>query len=314
MLILLTVFLTFMAPVAAVLRAATPAALLLSCTGDVTVLRTDGSAVKGSYGLPLNSGDEVRTAAGAEAEIHFENGTWIKVGSGSSLQVKSTSMKKLAAEQAERNTSFESVQNFLKLRESEGTSSLAALRSGGKAADIRLESPCQTRVRGGWPEFRWTVTDTTTELRLKLYDTSGILWQREVTGITTLRYPAGSKPLVAGITYSWTLETTDPLRFPPVRTPAAFFEIMPEQEEKDLEAAIGNIDRTTLPSETAYRIVLASLFFSNRLFDEAIDETSRALAIGSGNTALRAILARLYAETGRTQEAMAEYDKLLDNR
>jgi len=294
--------------------AANPAALLLSCTGDVSVLRKDGTVVKGSYGLPLNPGDEVRTADGAEAEIHFENGAWIKVGSGSNLQVKATSMKKLAAEPAEKSNSFESVQSFLKLRESDGTSSLAALRSGNRAPEIRLEAPCQTRVRGGRPEFRWSASDTTAELRLKLYDDSGIRWQYDVKGATGAQYPPDAKPLVPGTTYSWTLETSDPLRFPPLRTQAAFFEIMPEQEEKDLETSIGKIDRTALPSESAYRTVLASLFFNYRLFDEAIDETVQALAIDPGNTALRAILARLYAETGRTEEAMGEYDKLLEKR
>jgi tetratricopeptide (TPR) repeat protein len=294
--------------------AATPAALLLSCTGDVSVLRKDGTVVKGSYGLPLGPGDEVHTAAGAEAEIHFENGTWIKVGSGSSLEVKAMSMKKLAEEPAVKSNSFESVQSFLKLRESEGTSSLAALRSGTKAPEIRLEAPCQTRIRGGRPEFRWSATDTTAELRLKLYDDGGVRWQRDVKGINAIQYPLDAKPLVPGTTYSWTLETTDPLRFPPLRTQAAFFELMPPQEEKDLDASIQGIDRAALPSEAAYRIVLASLFFNYRLLDEAIGETAQAVSLDPGNTALHAILARLYGETGKTQEAMEEYNKLLEKR
>jgi tetratricopeptide (TPR) repeat protein len=223
-------------------------------------------------------------------------------------------MKKLAAESVEKSNSFESVQSFLKLRESDGTSSLAALRSGGKVSEIRLEAPCQTRVRVGRPEFRWSASDTTAELRLKLYDDSGIRWQYDVKGTTGAQYPPDAKPLVPGTTYSWTLETSDPLRFPPLRTQAAFFEIMPEQEGKDLETSIGKIDRAALPSESAYRTVLASIFFNYRLFDEAIGETVQALAIDPGNTALRAILARLYAETGRTEEAMKEYDKLLEKR
>jgi tetratricopeptide (TPR) repeat protein len=298
----------------AIARASSPAALLLSCAGDVSVVRNDGSTVKGSYGLPLNPGDEVRTAAGAEAEIHFENGTWIKVGSGSSLEIKATSMKKLAAEPAVKENSFESVQNFLKLRDSEGVSSLAALRSGGKVPEIRLEAPCQTRVRNGWPEFRWSASDSAAELRLKVYDASGVRWQRDVKGTTALRYPVDASPLVPGTTYSWTIETTDPLRFPPLRTQAAFFEVISGDEEKALEGSIASIDRASLPSESAYRVVLASIFFDHQLYDEAIGETTRALAVDPDNASLRAILARLYAETGRTEEAMGEYDKLLEKR
>jgi len=292
-----------------------PAALILSCSGNVTVLRKGGAVDKGAYGLSLNAGDEVRTGPGAAAEIHFENGTWITIGAASSLQIRASAAKKPAAvSPAERSNSFEPVQNFLKLRDAEGVGTLAALRSAGKASEIRLESPCQTAVRGGHPAFAWSAADSTTELRLKLYGENGVLWQRDVTGAETIRHPESEEALAPGISYSWTLETTDPLRFPPLRTQAAFFEILEPEEERELEAAIAGIDRADIPSEPAYRIVRASLYFEHRLFGEAIAETAKALEIDPANRALHAILARLYAETGRTDEAMAEYDKLIEQR
>ncbi|HEY5133281.1 MAG TPA: tetratricopeptide repeat protein [Candidatus Krumholzibacteriaceae bacterium] len=292
---------------------ATPAALLLSCTGDVSVHRSDQTTVKGSYGLQLYAGDEVRTGAGGAAEIHFENGTWIKLGSGSSLDVKAGASKK-TEEPVEKGGSFESISNFLKLRDAEGVSTLAALRSGGKHPEIRLESPCQTRVRSDHPVFVWSATDSTVELRLKIYDDRGIRWQRDIRGAHTIQYAADAEPLVPGTTYSWTLETTDPLRFPPLRTQAAFFEVMPADEAKKLENAIKGINRSSIPSESAYRIVLASIYFDYRLLDEAISQTVVALAADPDNGALHAILARLYADTGRSEEAMSEYNRLIEKR
>ena len=290
---------------------ATPAALLLSCAGDVSVHRSDGTSVKGSYGLQLYAGDEVRTGTGGAAEVHFENGTWIKLGSGSSLEVKAGASKK-TEEPAEKSGSFESISNFLKLRDAEGVSTLAALRSGGRRPEIRLESPCQTRVRGDHPVFAWSATDSTAELRLKIYDDRGIRWQRDIKGAHTVQYPSDGEPLVPGTTYSWTLETTDPLRFPPLRTQAAFFDVMPPDEEQKLENAIKGINRSSIPSESAYRIVLASIYFDHRLLDEAISQTAVALAADPDNGALHAILARLYAETGRSEEAMSEYNRLIE--
>jgi len=295
------------------IHGAAPAALLLSCTGDVSVHRSDGTIVKASYGLQLNAGDEVRTGAGAAAEVHFENGTWIKLGPGGSLGVKGEGSRK-PAEPARKSGSFESVANFLKLRDTGGVSTLAALRSGGKRPEIRLESPCQTRVSDDRPVFTWSATDSTTELRLKIYDDRGIRWQRDIRGAHAVRYPADGEPLVPGTAYSWTLETTDPLRFPPLRTQAAFFEIMPAEEEQGLESSIREIERSSIPSESAYRIVLASIYFNHRLLDDAISQTVIALATDPDNRALHAILAQLYAETGRSEEAMNEYNRLIEQR
>jgi hypothetical protein len=291
---------------------ATPAALLLSCAGDVSIHRGDGTIVSGSYGLQLEAGDEVRTGTDASAEVHFENGTWIRLGPGSSLEVKGAASSKPREAPARKSGDFESISDFLKLRDAEGVSTLAALRSGGKRPEIRLESPCQSRVRDGRPVFAWSASDSTAELRLKVYDDRGIRWQRDVKGVHTIQYPADAERLVPGTTYSWTLETTDPLRFPPLRTQAAFFEIMPAEEEQELESSLAGVDRSSIPSESAYRIVLASIYFHHRLLGDAITQTVNALASDADNRALHAILAQLYAETGRPEEAMNEYNRLIE--
>ncbi len=309
----LLVFAVLILGAAASAGAESPAALLLSCKGDVTVLRKDGTTVRGSYGLPLGAGDEVRTAPGAGAEINFENGTWIEVGPASSALIKSASMKKQAPEESRARASFESVNTFLKLRESEGVS-LAGLRSASKAPDITLESPCQTTIATSRPRFAWRASDTSAALRIKLYDDRAVRWQRDVGTARSIEYPADADPLKPGITYSWTIETTDPLTFPPLRSQAAFFEIIEPAEAAALETSLASIDRKTLPSESAYHVVRASLYFNHKLMDEAIAETRSALELEPDNASLHAILGRLYAETGRTFEAMSEYDTILEKR
>ncbi|UCG53327.1 MAG: tetratricopeptide repeat protein [Candidatus Latescibacterota bacterium] len=291
----------------------TPTAVMLSCSGDVMIVR-DGQTIKGAFGLNLRPGDEIRTGQDSQAEIHFDGGNWVRIGSNSSMQVKGQPQAKPEEPPAGVSMgtkSFQTVQNFIKLKNSEGSSSLVRLRSGEKHPELRAESPRHTMVRGR-PTFRWSVSDPSTELKLTVYDEDGVYWQHEVLDTMALTYPADAPPLAPGTAYSWTLETTDPLKFPPLRSQAAFFEILSTEDDEELQNALGEIAREGESSVSAVHLVRASLFFEYNLLDEAIAETQRAIAVDPENPALRSILARLYAQTGRSAEALDEYDKILE--
>ena len=196
------------------------------------------------------------------------------------------------------------MQNFLKLKNSEGTSSVARLRSGEKhAATPRRVARCSRRSAADPPRFSWTVSDPSAELRLTVYSDKGIHWKQRLCprGRRALSYPSDAPALEPGVTYSWVLETTDPLVFPPLRSEAAFFEVLSAEEAKELEASLARIDQGTKPSEATYHLFYASLYFDRGLMEDAIAETMKALEIDPQNSDLHAILARLYAETGRTR-------------
>jgi len=298
----------------AVASTAPPAAILLGCQGDVFVVKSGGQEVKASFGMALEPGDEVRTGNDAKAEIHFDNGQWVQIGPNSSTQVHGSKAQAASSEGSMGEKSFEVVQNFLKLKDSEGTSSLARLRSGDKASELRAESPMQTRLMDTSPTFRWTASDPTQELRLTLYNDDGVLWQQDVeAGALSLQYPGEAPKLSPDVTYSWVLETTDPLVFPPLRSEAAFFEVVSPEQRSDIETSLGEItaDKT---SKISYHLVRASLFYSYNLMEDAIAETRMAVEMEPDNSDLHAILARLYSETGRTEDAVKEYDRLLEGR
>jgi hypothetical protein len=301
-------------PLFAATSSEAPAAVLLGCRGDVTVVKRNGSPAAGTFGMPLDAGDEIRTGADSQAEIHFDNGQWVQIGPNSSTQVHGAKTASGTAASAGEK-SFELVQNFLKLKDAEGTSSLARLRSGDKAVALRAASPVQTKIREGVPTFRWSATDPSTELRLTIYSDKGVHWKQDVSvGSSTLTYPGDAPALEPGVTYSWVLETTDPLVFPPLRSEAAFFEVLSQQETRGLEESLSGIERGAKPSDSTYHLFCASLYFSHGLMEEAISETTKALEVDPQNSELHAILARLYAETGRTQDALKEYDRLLERR
>ena len=279
-----------------------PTAVLTSCRGPVTIVKGNGP-IAATFGATLSEGDEVKTGADAEAEIMFASGNWVSVGANSSMKIKGQPGATKAKEQ-----NFEVVQNFLKLKSTEGTSSISGLRSGEKSNDLVAVSPCQTKVQNASPTFAWNAEDPTLELNVVVYNETGVQWQSEVSGVTSVAYPADAPTLVPGVSYSWTLETADPMVSPPLRTSASFFEIIAKDDEASLQKELAAIDAKK-PSATSYHLMRASLFFDRGLIADAITETQAAVATDPTNASLHAILGKLYATAGRTTEAMAEMEK-----
>jgi len=292
---------------------ASPSAVLTSCKGEVTVVRA-GSASPAAFGLPLNDGDEVKTGAGAEAEIMFSAGNWVQIGANSSMKIKGhpavQGEKTEAASEPKtaKKENFDVVQNFLKLKNSEGTSAIGGLRSGEKAPVLEPIAPSQTRLRSARPTFRWKTEDPSTELVFTLYGKGKKMWSTEVSGVTELAYPGDAPALEPGVTYSWTLETADPLVSPPLRTTACFFEILAPADVKTLDTDLSKLDANK-PGPVSYHLMRASLFFDRGLVHDAIVETESAVANDPANSSLHTILGHLYAEAGRTRDAMEALSK-----
>jgi len=291
-------------------------AVLIASSGPVAVVR-GGSEIQGTFGLPLQVGDEVKTGEGASAQILFEAGNVVQIGPNSSIQIQG-SPKAVAAEPdagespaAKRN--IEVVQNFIRLKNKEGTSSLSRLRSGNDSQDLAAVSPGRTRIRTARPDFSWKIEDPSTELRLTVYNESGVFWKRDVSGSITMKYPEDAPALEPGVSYSWTLETTDPLTMPPLRSKAVFFEVLSSDGVKALDIALAGISQDAEPNASSYHLIRASLFFDEGLLEDAIAETEGALEADPTNDGLRSILARLYAEVGRPEAAMAEFDRIIES-
>lgn len=300
-------------PQPAVADSSAPLAILMSCQGDVTIIKKDGSTLKASFGLPLEAGDEVKTGKGAGAEILFENSNYISVGASSSMKMRGS---KVRTDQTEPTNpmgedSFEIAQNYLKLKTAQGTSSIAGLRSSDRGEELRALSPRQTMVTDGNPEFAWESGDESDELQLTVYNDSGVLWKNTVSGTTRLKYPAEAPDLKAGTTYSWTLETTDPLKFPPLRSTAAYFGLISPDEYSSLSEALVKIDGDTRLGEASRHVMRASVYFNAELLANAIAETEKAVDLSPEDATLKSILAHLYRETGRVDDAVDLYNEII---
>ena len=289
-----------------------PAAILLSCSGKVTVVRSDGKTVPGSFGLQLYDGNEVKTSAASQAEIHLESGMWLQVGPSSSMKIQGARTKDQSSGVKVGDESFKVVQNMMRLKDPKGTSSLAALRSSPGKPEIALISPCQTRVLTAKPTFEWESGGLDEELLLTVYNEKGIHYETNIPGVSSYDYPSGAPELSTGISYSWTVETTDPLRVPPLHSTAAFFEVISEDDAGKLDGSLGMIDPEKIPNSSTYHFLRASVYFDHGLLENAINEMEQAMEGDAGTKEMHSILARLYAEAGRTGEAMSEYDRIFE--
>jgi len=293
--------------VAAQANAQDAAAVLMSREGDVAIVRSGGSSEKALFGANLRAGDELRTGDASSADVLFATGQSIHLGPGSNITIQGA--PQTGQDSADR--SFGTATRFLQLKESRGTSSYTGLRSAGKNSALRAVAPCQTSVRSVQPVFRWKAPKDAGELALVVYHDGGELWRSTVEGATELRYPDDAPALEPGVPYSWTLESTDPLRFPPLRAPASFFEVLSLESSAEVDRALAAMENSEL-SASGRALVQAGTFYDYELFADAIDATEVALEESGGEEELRAILANLYLETGRTEDAIAVYDGLLD--
>lgn len=292
-------------------RVSYPAAVLLSFEGDVKVVRRTGDEVPASFGLALKAGEQVKTGASSRADVFFRDGSWIQVGPGSTIRIREKKGGASASEAKVVEQPFQMVQNLIRLKDSEGTSSLARLRSVPGQGEIKLLYPCHTKVLESKLSFRWEGPDREEELKLTVYGQNGVVWEKKVRGEHSVAYPSSAPTLSPGYVYSWTLETTDPLRTPPLRTKAAFFEILPPAEGGEIERALSKLGEKVDRQSPSFHMVLAGVFNHYGLIGDAIEEVELAVGADPDNPTLHAILAHLYAQAGRSEEAIAEYDKLL---
>jgi hypothetical protein len=290
--------LALLAMTAVVLTGSTPAhaadtAVLLSCKGEVTVVRKSGENVPGLFGLALHPGDEVRTGDASAAEILFENDNIISIGAGSSMQIRETNTG--GGGNTKVDKSFETVQNFLKLKDADGgTVSVQRLRAHEKSStDGELVAISPTTRTHAHPKFVWSGGGSDIEVKLTVHgdDGAGIVWEHTATG-NSLAYPESAPALEPGHVYFWELVSTDPLQFPPLRADA-FFEIIATADAGKLEAALAQV-----PGDDgrAYHLLRASIYYEFAMIDQAISETELAIASGEEDESLETILARLHAE------------------
>lgn len=294
-------------------RAEDPVAVLVSLGGDVSVARSDGSVEGGSFGLQLHAGDEVRTGPDSHADLLFSGGQSVALGPASSMRMQGIDQSEDSSGGAPSPGRFGSVQRYLQLREARGTSSVAQLRAGGGGAELRALAPCQSAVRDPRPRFQWDAPEALGEVELTVYGPDGEHWSGAAGAEGMFRYPEDAPRLLPGVRYSWTVESTDPLQIPSLRSRAAYFEVVDDAQAKGLAAALEDIEALEL-SASGSGMLMASVYYEHGFLSAAIEHTEKLIEADAGDPAIRSILAQLYVEAGRVEDALVQLDQLVAPR
>ena len=148
-------------------------------------------------------------------------------------------------------------------------------------------------------------------LGITVYSPEGKLWEGDAGSAQELRYPEDAPALSAGVRYSWTIESTDPFQIPPLRSQAAYFEPVGDEAQAALAEALTTIEELDI-SERAKGMLEASVLYEHGMLREAIERTESLVNAESADQEIRSILASLYIEAGRTEDALWELDRLLE--
>ncbi len=98
-----------------------------------------------------------------------------------------------------------------------------------------------------------------------------------------------------------------------MRAPASYFEIASNQTAERVEQALADVESGGLSAQ-AQLLVRASIYYEHGLLDLAISETRHAVSDSPQGDVVHTILANLYIESGRTEEALSVYDDILEPR
>src|SRR5512140_265523 len=149
-----------------------PDAVLAVVTGNVTVTRGDRQTA-GAFGLALQGGDSVETAANSSPGIIFSSGQIIDLGTGSRITVGSVPNaggdRKVMAQVPDALAG--NLTRFAQTASGEqGLSALPELRAGGEKSGRRVDgiAPRRTLIETGTQEFQWTPVDDAIEYSVHL--------------------------------------------------------------------------------------------------------------------------------------------------
>mgnify|MGYP006276068071 CR=1 FL=1 len=288
-----------------IVRAQEPAAVIVTCTGDVQILAVDSTPRDATFGDHLSPGETLRTAAESTVEFVLPNGTLLRLGPDSEMQVGSPAAGHDTAPSVGGSKGFEDVQQLVTLKDHRGTSAMSALRSSSGVDAIDDLQPRETAILPGRPTFHWTTTDSTAAMALRIYVSGALHHETIVEDTTAWTYPEDAPALTPGSMYSWFLEVDDPFAAP-LRSPTAFFHVIHDEDAAALEARLATIGEAGA-SPLARAILRASAFRSHGLVRDAVHEIE-AHRRESSSPELDRVLVQLLIESGRAADAVTVLD------
>jgi len=291
-------------------------ALITDITGEALVKKAQRAGFeKALWGMQLYEGDKIKTLESSGVSLLFSNNNFITLGPNSTLTISKgpTSLKN--SPELIRNAGTELFADFSNLtlrRTREGEiGALAGLRLGGPELVIELLSPRDTKIKTTRPSFMWSSKKEFDKFKVKLFDSSGLVWARE-TSVTRLDYPEDETPLAYGKSYFWQVESEGHLES--FKSPSVGFNILSEEELQQVaseEKRVQDMFKDDLNSSN-YHSLLGAYYGKLGLREEAIAKFEMIAKLHAEAPLPHEILGKLYSDIGLKDKAIAELQKALE--
>lgn len=287
------------------------AATIVKVDGDVKVQRGGKEkAVKGKF--PLAWGDKVIVAKGY-AMVHFSSGKKVKVTS--SLDITQANAKNDAGGSAGKVKGSNKKNKDLKAK----GGSAGAVRAGAADTTVQIVSVLPGSTTTTRPVFAWEAASkaedggmhpvTPDESAVVLMDENGEeIWTAK-TKDTVAAYPEASDPLAGGAEY--TLDVTATVGGEPVKTSSTFY-VFDEDEAAEINGTIEAIMAEYAEGDDLIiqHMLLAQYYKQNDMFNEAIDELNKLIALDPYDIDSYYEIADIHYKTGNKKALVETVEKV----
>ncbi|OGF16405.1 MAG: hypothetical protein A2W00_07590 [Candidatus Eisenbacteria bacterium RBG_16_71_46] len=294
---------------------ADPIAIVAAVKGKVEVTPNGAkTAVRASFGLPLERGDRLVVERGGSATLAFGDGNVVELAENSSLTVGGRMANRAQAGPGAGlpNEVFTQVSKFVTGGSRQaGLVAMAPLRSSLSAAEGMplIVGPRSSEVMSGRPAFTWRQVKGAMRYKVVVSGDEGELWRREVSG-TSLDYPADAAPLAADADVLWEVQAwSDGGQ---IRKESSSFHVLAADQA---EAVRTHLDRIRAAaggdSSPASHYLAGSYLASRGIYDDAGRQFEALSKIDPDSPAPHEALGNVYRAVGLMDLAAAEFEKAL---
>lgn len=271
--------------------------------GTVKVVDAKGKETKATSNTKLREGDEVITGTNGSAIITYYSGKEVTLAAKKSHKVKA---------KAEENSFLSSLYGTLSSLiwgESSGSTMAGATRAWAGDANrmITATYPAETKILEAEPVFKWADhrksagKDYVVVIKSEI---SSFKYEIPVSGKTETTYPKTAPKLTEDEKYIWTVKDAKGTDV----SPDARFSLIHPDDKSTLEEDLKEILKVCNGDNTnpQWYLLTAALYRDYGLMKETENAILSLIALKPDMAQAHIMLATLYKETGRLEEAKVE--------
>ena len=273
--------------------------------GDVKITDANGKQKPANLKIKLTDGDRVNTGTDGSATIMYYTGKEVVLGSN-----KNHTVKKKQEESSFLSGLYSTLSGMVWGQESNASMAGATRAWAGDANRmITATYPSETKVLEAEPVFKWADhrktpgKDYVVSIKSEITD---FKYDINISGVTEVAYPKTAPKLKVEEKYVWTVKDAKGADV----SPAVKFSLMDPNESETMADDLKEIQKVCNNDITnpQWYLLTAALYRDYGLMKQAETAIQNLIQLKPDMAQAHIMLATLYKETGRLEEAKLEED------